>query len=59
MDKPTNLDTHSLLPLENKEYLATIYIELYNQELAEAEAEIEAGKFFTQEEVKKMAELWA
>jgi predicted transcriptional regulator len=35
-----------------------ISIEQYNRELDEAEARIEKGEFFTQEEVKKMAKGW-
>jgi hypothetical protein len=35
-----------------------ISIEQYNRELEEAEARIEKGEFFTQEEVKKMAKEW-
>ncbi|MEQ9289819.1 MAG: hypothetical protein RIG77_23020 [Cyclobacteriaceae bacterium] len=35
-----------------------ISIEQYNKELDEAEAEIDKGKFFTQEEVEKMSKEW-
>ena len=35
-----------------------ISIEQYNRELEEAEARIERGDFFTQEEVEKMAKGW-
>jgi hypothetical protein len=35
-----------------------ISIEQYNRELDEAEASIDAGDFFTQEEVEKMAKDW-
>lgn len=35
-----------------------ISIEQYNRELEDAEARIEQGKFFTQEEVEKMAKGW-
>lgn len=33
-------------------------IEQYNKELAEAEARIDAGEFYTQEEVEEMAKKW-
>lgn len=35
-----------------------ISIEQYNRELEEAEARIDRGVFFTQEEVEKMAKEW-
>ena len=35
-----------------------ISIEQYNRELDEAEERISRGEFFTQDEVKKMAEKW-
>ena len=35
-----------------------ISIEQYNRELDEADARIERGEFFTQEEVEKMAKEW-
>ncbi len=35
-----------------------ISIDQYNKELEEAEARIESGAFFTQEEVEKMAKEW-
>jgi len=35
-----------------------ISIEQYNRELEEAEARIDRGDFFTQEEVEKMAKKW-
>lgn len=35
-----------------------ISIEQYNQELDEAEAEIDRGEFYSQEEVEKMAKKW-
>ena len=35
-----------------------ISIEQYNRELDEADARIERGEFFTQDEVKKMAKEW-
>jgi hypothetical protein len=35
-----------------------ISIEQYNRELEEAEARIDRGDFFTQEEVEKMAKGW-
>ena len=35
-----------------------ISIEQYNRELEEAEARIDRGDFFTQEEVEKMAKEW-
>ena len=33
-------------------------IEQYNKELEEAEARIDAGEFYTQEEVEEMAKKW-
>ena len=35
-----------------------ISIEQYNRELDEAEAEIDRGEFYSQEEVEKMAKKW-
>lgn len=35
-----------------------INLEQYNKELDEAEARVENGKFYTQEEVEKMMEKW-
>lgn len=35
-----------------------ISIEQYNQELDEAEAAIDRGEFYTQDEVEKMAKKW-
>ncbi|MCF6308319.1 MAG: hypothetical protein L3J09_10210 [Flavobacteriaceae bacterium] len=35
-----------------------ISVEQYNKELDEAEARIENGEFYTQEEVEKMMEKW-
>ena len=35
-----------------------VSVEQYNKEIEEAMARVEAGDFFTQEEVKKMAKDW-
>lgn len=44
-----------LQPIEKKERIS---IEQYNQELDEAMARIDAGKFTTQEELEKESEKW-
>lgn len=45
--------------IANKIHSSDIYsIEQYNQELIEAEAEIEKGNFVSQEELEKMAHQW-
>ena len=36
----------------------SITVEQYNQELEEAEAEIDRGEFYTQEEVEQMTKKW-
>ena len=41
-----------------KEEAGPISIEQYNKEIDEAVARVEAGEFFTMEEVKKMSEEW-
>lgn len=41
-----------------KEDVAPISIEQYNKEIDEAVARVEAGAFFTQEEVEKMSKEW-
>lgn len=49
----TELET-SLIKFSEK----PISIEQYNRELHEAEAEIDRGEFYSQEEVEKMAKKW-
>lgn len=41
-----------------KEKDGRISIEQYNKELDEADAEIDRGEFYTQEEVEKMSKKW-
>tara|TARA_Y100001972_G_scaffold123992_1_gene172186 strand:- start:873 stop:1103 length:231 start_codon:yes stop_codon:yes gene_type:complete len=43
---------------QQKEDNKRVSIEQYNRELDEADAEIDKGEFYTQEEVEKMSRKW-
>jgi hypothetical protein len=43
---------------QQKDDSKRISIEQYNQELEEADAEIDRGEFYTQDEVEKMSRKW-
>ena len=48
----------SFLKLKESPGSGRLTIEQYNKELDEAEARIDAGEFYTQEEAEKIAESW-
>ncbi len=61
IEKVMHLSEEELIELETsllKFSEKPISIEQYNQELEEAEAEIDRGEFFSQEEVEEMAKKW-
>jgi hypothetical protein len=61
IEKVMNLNEEDLTELEIsliKFSERPISIEQYNRELDEAEAEIDRGEFYSQEEVEKMAKKW-
>jgi len=61
IEKVMRLSEEELIELETsllKFSEKPISIEQYNQELEEAEAEIDRGEFFNQEEVEEMAKKW-
>ena len=61
IEKVMQLSEEELTELETSLIKFTeepISIEQYNRELAEAEAEIDRGEFYSQQEVEKMARKW-
>lgn len=47
-----------LLDEADKKSVLQINVEPYNKEIEEAIARVEAGEFFTQDEVEKMLKAW-
>ncbi|WP_339905355.1 hypothetical protein [uncultured Cyclobacterium sp.] len=61
IEKVMHLNEEELNELETSLIKFTegpISVEQYNRELDEAEAEIDRGAFYSQEEVEKMAKKW-
>ena len=61
IEKVMHLSEDELIELETsliKFPEGPISIEQYNQELEEAEAEMDRGEFYSQDEVEKMAKKW-
>lgn len=57
-DKELLLAIKHLIAYGSSKKMDAISIDQYNKELDEAESEIDQGKFYSQEEVDKMAKEW-
>lgn len=57
VDDPTLIEAFKNM-LKNRTKPYSLTIEQYNQELNEAENDIEAGNYYTLDEVKKIAGKW-
>lgn len=61
IEKVMHLNEEELTELEsslNKFSESPVSVEQYNREMDEAEAEMDRGEFYSQDEVEKMAKKW-